>query len=106
MLPNEREELLEYYLAKFCLVSDVNQEKFRRYYAGFTIIRLMQALGAFGYRGLYEKKPTFTESIVPGVKLLQEVVDSVENQILLPELYGSIRSINSSGLFLSLLEGK
>ena len=34
------------------------------------MIRLMQALGAFGFRGLYEQKPTFTESIVPGVNIL------------------------------------
>lgn len=106
MLPNEREELLEYYLDKFCLVSLENKEKFRRFYTGFIMIRLMQALGAFGFRGLYEQKPTFAESIVPGVNLLQKVVDSAENHILLPELYGSIRSINNSGVFQALVQVK
>ena len=85
--------LLDYHTANFCSVSGENVEEFRGYFAGFSMIRLMQALGAFGFRGLYEKKPTFTGSIVPAVKLLVQVVDSEQLPVSLPELFQTVRSI-------------
>ena len=85
--------LLDYHVVNFCQISGENTEEFRGYFAGFSIIRLMQALGAFGFRGLYEKKPTFTGSIVPGVKLLVQVIDSEQLPISLPELFQTVRSI-------------
>jgi len=69
------------------------------------MIRLMQALGAFGFRGLYEQKPTFTETIVPAVSLLLQVAGSAENHIGLPELYQTIRTIPKSQIYLKLASG-
>ncbi len=88
-----RQSLLDYHINNFCSVSGENKEKFRGYYAGFSMIRLMQALGAFGFRGLYEKKPTFTGSIVPAVKLLIQLIDSEQLPISLPELFQTVRLI-------------
>jgi aminoglycoside/choline kinase family phosphotransferase len=99
MLQNDREDLFEYYATNFCSVTKMDKKKFMEYYAGFCMIRLLQALGAFGFRGLYEKKPTFTESIVPGVNLLLQVIISAENQIRLPELYSVLRSIPGAEMF-------
>ena len=56
----------------------------------------MQALGAFGFRGLYENKPTFTDSIVPAVALLGQVIGTSEKIIALPELYQTIRAISET----------
>jgi aminoglycoside/choline kinase family phosphotransferase len=102
MKQDNREELFEYYIGNFCSVSRENKQKFRGYYAGFSMIRLMQALGAFGFRGLYEQKPTFTETIVPAVSLLLGVADSAENHIGLPELYQTIRTIPNSQIYIRL----
>ncbi len=46
----------------------------------------MQALGAFGFRGLHENKPTFTESIVPAVELMNDLLAGDQLQMDLPEL--------------------
>jgi hypothetical protein len=70
------------------------------------MIRVMQALGAFGFRGLYEQKPTFTDSIVPGVILLNQIIDQAVNHISLPELYGTVRSIPDTQIFVRLSESK
>ena len=99
MSEENREELLEYYIEKFCSLSKEDKQKFRGYYAGFSMIRLMQALGAFGFRGLYEQKPTFADSIVPGVTLLMQVIDSAENHIKLPELYRTVRLVPKLQMF-------
>jgi hypothetical protein len=56
----------------------------------------MQALGAFGFRGLYENKPTFTDSIVPAVALLEKVIETSEKTIALPELYQAIHAISDT----------
>lgn len=88
-----REDLLDYHINNFCLVSGQSRDEYRGYYAGFSMIRLMQALGAFGFRGLYEKKPTFTGSIIPAVGLLLQLVDSSQIPIPLDELFATVRAI-------------
>jgi len=90
---NVMNNLLNYYMNSFCFVSGEDKEKFTGYYTGFSIIRLMQALGAFGFRGLYEKKPTFTSSIVPAVSLLNQLIKSGQLPIVLPELFKTISLI-------------
>jgi len=99
MLQKNRDELLDFYINSFCSVSKVDKNRFRGYYEGFSMIRIMQALGAFGFRGLYEKKPTFTESIVPGVKILTQIIGEAEKHVKLPELFKTVRSIPDTKMF-------
>jgi aminoglycoside/choline kinase family phosphotransferase len=98
----DRESLLTHYIDYFCSESKQNRTKFREYYSGFSMIRVMQALGAFGFRGLYEQKPTFTESIVPGVNLLIRLISQAENHIRLPELFTTVRAIPGTPVFMKL----
>jgi aminoglycoside/choline kinase family phosphotransferase len=98
--------LLDYHVANFCAISGESAEEFRGYFTGFSMIRLMQALGAFGFRGLYEKKPTFTGSIVPGVKLLMQVINSGPLPVELPELFQTVRSISLTQMYKELENSK
>ena len=88
-----RQRLLGYYIDSFCAISGEKKEEFTGYFTGFSMIRLMQALGAFGFRGLYERKPTFTGSIVPAVILLIQLIDSGKLPLSLPELTQTARAI-------------
>jgi aminoglycoside/choline kinase family phosphotransferase len=101
-----RNRLLDYHIKNFCSVSGESVAEFRGYYAGFSMIRLMQALGAFGFRGLYEKKPTFTGSIVPAVKLLRQLVDSEQLPVSLLELFQTVRLIPGVEIYKKLEQGK
>jgi hypothetical protein len=101
----DRESLLSYYIGNFCDIAKEDHHKFRGYYSGFSMIRVMQALGAFGFRGLYEQKPTFTDSIVPGVRLLNQIISQAENHISLPELFTTVRSIPDTPIFVKLSQG-
>jgi len=105
MNDDDRESLLRYYIDNFCNITKEDHHKFRGYYSGFSMIRVMQALGAFGFRGLYEQKPTFTDSIVPGVRLLNQIISQAEDHITLPELYATVRSIPDTLIFVRLLQG-
>jgi aminoglycoside/choline kinase family phosphotransferase len=102
MKQENRDEILNYYIDEFCSVSHEDKEKFRGYYAGFSMIRVMQALGAFGFRGLYEQKPTFTESIVPGVNILIHIISQAEKHVAFPELFRTIRAIPDTLMFRNL----
>ena len=70
------------------------------------MIRLMQALGAFGFRGLYEKKPTFTGSIVPAVILLIQLIDSGQLPLSLPELFQTVKLIPEVNVYQRLAKGE
>jgi aminoglycoside/choline kinase family phosphotransferase len=102
MMEADRKYLLDHYIDCFCSETKEDRSKFRGYYSAFSMIRVMQALGAFGFRGLYEQKPTFTDSIVPGVNLLNHIVNGAENHIGLPELYSTVRSLPETDIFLRL----
>jgi hypothetical protein len=65
----------------------------------------MQALGAFGFRGLYENKPTFTGSIVPAVKLLVQLIESGQFPVPLPELFKTVRLIPAQKVYRKLEGG-
>jgi aminoglycoside/choline kinase family phosphotransferase len=103
---NVRQNLLDYHVNNFCSASGEKKDDFRGYFAGFSMIRLMQALGAFGFRGLYEKKPTFTGSIVPAVKLLIQLIDSEQLPLSLSELFQTVRIIPDAPIYNTLAMGK
>jgi aminoglycoside/choline kinase family phosphotransferase len=103
---SSRQNLLEYYIRNFCTLSGEKKEAFTGYITGFSMIRLMQALGAFGFRGLYERKPTFTGSIVPAVKLLIHLIDSDKLPVSLPELTQTVRLIPGLKLYIELAKNQ
>jgi aminoglycoside/choline kinase family phosphotransferase len=65
--------LLEYYMD--CVETELgnpfNKKQFVKQYHGYVLIRLMQVLGAYGFRGLFERKAHFLVSIPLGLKNLR-----------------------------------
>ncbi|TFH34206.1 MAG: phosphotransferase enzyme family protein, partial [Bacteroidia bacterium] len=94
-----REILIEHYIENFCEYTKVDEAQFRKQLPGFIIIRIMQALGAYGYRGLYEQKPGFVQSIIPAIRDLDGVIGSGSMAIDLPELFRIIEQIPSINRF-------
>lgn len=93
-LSNEtREELLSYYLDQLNNRIKVNRKEFKKYYYGYVLIRLLQTLGAYGFRGYYENKVHFLLSIPFALKNLQWLVDENHIPKKLPELSRVINSI-------------
>ena len=102
-VPQEaREMLIEHYIKLFCKSTSTGESVFRRYYPGFVLVRVLQALGAFGYRGLYEQKPGFVDSIIPGVRILNKLIDSGQFNLKLPELSGILHDIPELSRFTEL----
>lgn len=63
-LPDDvREHLLAHYLRTLESVAGVDAARFLEFYRGHVLIRIMQAMGAYGYRGFFERKLRFLESV-------------------------------------------
>ncbi|MDT8402253.1 MAG: RNase adapter RapZ [Bacteroidales bacterium] len=104
-VPQEaREILIEHYIKLFCKETSGRESDFRKYYHGFVLIRIMQAMGAFGYRGLYEQKPGFVQSIIPGIRILSNIIESEQFRLKLPELYRVFKELPGLGMFADLEE--
>ncbi len=67
------------------LGSPLNRERFERRYEGYVLIRLMQVLGAYGFRGLFERKAHFLVSIPLGLKNLRRFLHHHFSGSQLPE---------------------
>lgn len=65
---SQRSELFEYYLSEAERVFPGRGEILRSGFHHTALVRLLQAMGAFGLRGLHENKQHFTDSILPGLK--------------------------------------
>ncbi len=65
--------LLEYYMAcvEELLERPVDRLRFESQYNGYVLIRLLQVLGAYGFRGLFERKAHFLTSIPLALRNLQ-----------------------------------
>jgi aminoglycoside/choline kinase family phosphotransferase len=71
-----RERLLDHYLKALSDHTSFDEDRFRDQYQGFVLVRLMQAMGAFGYRGFFERKRRFLESVPFAAKNLGGLVAS------------------------------
>lgn len=74
-LPEEwKNELLNYYftaLQSLDTIPSFQETDFRKGYLECVLLRILQTLGAYGFRGLIERKPHFLKSIAPALKQLQ-----------------------------------
>lgn len=84
--PAVREELLEHYIAGLASYPGVNAAKFRESYYAYVLIRIMQAMGAYGFRGFYEKKTHFLQSIPYALNDLKWILNNVKFSIEIPTL--------------------
>ena len=69
--PALRQELLDHYLDALRGHDGWTRDAFMHHYYAFVYVRIMQALGAYGFRGFYERKPHFLQSVPYAMKNLR-----------------------------------
>jgi aminoglycoside/choline kinase family phosphotransferase len=94
--PELRQQLLDYYLDQLAGFISLDREAFMRYYYGYVYIRIMQALGTYGFRGFYERKPHFLQSVPYALKNLRWLLHNVELPVTLPTLMEAFHSMLGS----------
>lgn len=94
--PKIREELLEYYIQNLDNYPSVDKKGFRESYYGYVLIRIMQATGAYGFRGFYEKKTHFLQSIPYALNDLNWILNNVKFSIEIPTLLQVFKDLFSA----------
>lgn len=84
--PELRQQLLDHYLDALGKLIPVERPTFMQHYYAYVYVRLMQALGAYGFRGFYERKPHFLQSVPYALKNLRWLLHNVTLPISLPTL--------------------
>lgn len=94
-----RAELLDFYIDEAAQFIEIDKPKFVEKYYGFVLIRLLQTLGAYGFRGLIEKRPHFIQSIIPQLENIKWFLNNVQLPIELPELKQVLEQLIDSNYF-------
>jgi aminoglycoside/choline kinase family phosphotransferase len=95
---SRRIELLEYYLSVASSLPGFDSGHFLTYFYDFVVMRILQALGTYGFRGGVEKKPFFLQSLPFALNNLRWLAN---NELLpghTPYLVHIIEAIIHSGL--------
>ena len=94
--PELRQQLLDHYLDTLAGFIDLKRDAFLQYYYAYVYIRIMQALGAYGFRGFYERKAHFLQSVPYALKNLRWLLHNVTLPVALPALLDAFHGMLAS----------
>jgi aminoglycoside/choline kinase family phosphotransferase len=91
--PELRQQLLDHYLDSLSAYITLDREAFMQHYYPYVYVRILQALGAYGFRGFYERKQHFLQSVPFAMKNLRWLLHHVTLPIELPTLMAAFQSM-------------
>jgi aminoglycoside/choline kinase family phosphotransferase len=94
--PALREQLLDHYLDRLAGVMEFKRDAFMQHYYPYVYVRIMQAMGAYGYRGFFERKTHFLQSVPYALKNLRWLLHNAELPMKIPALAGAFKSMLGS----------
>ena len=103
--PELRQQLLDHYLEVLGGYAAFDRDAFLQHYYAYVYIRIMQALGAYGFRGFYERKTHFLQSVPYALKNVRWLLHNVTLPIALPTLFEAFHSMLASDRLQSVASG-
>jgi aminoglycoside/choline kinase family phosphotransferase len=94
--PGLRQQLLDLYIERVGGMIELDREAFLHHYYSYVYVRILQALGAYGFRGFYERKAHFLQSVPYALKNLRWLLHNVKLPIALPTLMAAFNSMLAS----------
>jgi aminoglycoside/choline kinase family phosphotransferase len=94
--PELRQVLLDHYLDALGSFISLKRDAFMHFYYAYVYVRIMQAMGAYGFRGFYERKPHFLQSVPYALKNIRWLLHNVELPIALPTLLDAFKNMVGS----------
>ena len=88
--------LKDYYIETIQKHVKIDVDEFDKYYHGFVLIRIFQAMGAYGYRGFFERKTHFLQSIPYALKNISNLLADLHLPVELPELIRILKLLPES----------
>ena len=94
--PDLRQQLLNCYLDSLSNFVELERAAFMHYYYPYVYVRILQALGAYGFRGFYERKTHFLQSVPYALRNIRWLLHNVELPVALPTLTEAFRNMVAS----------
>ena len=94
--PELRQQLLDRYIDRLGDFIELKREVFMHHYYAYVYVRIMQALGAYGFRGFYERKTHFLQSVPYALTNVRWLLQHAELPIALPTLMEAFTSMVAS----------
>jgi aminoglycoside/choline kinase family phosphotransferase len=94
--PALRQQLLDQYLDSLAGYIDLDRDAFMEHYYAYVYVRILQALGAYGFRGFYERKAHFLQSVPYALKNLRWLAHNVRLPVALPSLLDALQAMQAS----------
>jgi aminoglycoside/choline kinase family phosphotransferase len=94
--PAVRQQLLDYYLDALESFVDLDRDAFLGHYYAYVYVRILQALGAYGFRGFYERRTHFLQSVPYALKNIRWLLHNAKLPVELPTLMEAFRSMLAS----------
>jgi aminoglycoside/choline kinase family phosphotransferase len=94
--PELRQQLLDLYIERLGDFIKIGREDFLHYFYAYVYVRVLQALGAYGFRGFYERKAHFLQSVPYALKNLRWLLHNVKLPVALPTLMEAFNSMLAS----------
>jgi len=88
-----RQDLLDYYIRELQNYIEINPKRLKEVTLDFVFLRILQTLGAYGNRGIIERKPHFLESIPQAVKNMMVLLEKCGIKQRFPEMYKTCKRI-------------
>lgn len=88
-----RQEMLLFYIDSLAQKKQVNRDELIERFPVVVAFRIMQTLGAYGFRGFFEGKPHFMLSISTALANLKKVLAQLPKNII-PYITGLVQSID------------
>jgi aminoglycoside/choline kinase family phosphotransferase len=87
-----RVEMLDFYLEKVKELTSVDTDELKEIFPAFALFRVIQTLGAYGYRGFFERRSHFLQSVPLASSNLQNLISDIN--IALPSLISVLEEIS------------
>src|ERR1700736_4014652 len=94
--PELRQQLLNHYLEALGHYVKLGRDAFMHHYYAYVYVRILQALGAYGFRGFYERKAHFLQSVPYALKNVRWLLQHVKLPIALPTLTDAFKRMVAS----------
>jgi aminoglycoside/choline kinase family phosphotransferase len=91
--PGARAGLLEYYMEVLGSKKEVDRPRFREEISLFAFIRMMQVLGAYGFRGMVQHKPLFLKSIPEALTNLEGLFPAMAGYPRMAPLIDTLKTL-------------
>jgi hypothetical protein len=92
----QREVFFNFYLDKLQEKIEINRSEFVQMFYLFALVRILQALGAYGFRGIIENKPGFKENISTAIQNIEYLFSNNLIGVKLPQIEAIVHLLKKS----------